>query len=349
MKKTNAILPWPPQLNQSMVLTAKIALIASATIALYFQDLVIIFSDALQNEANSYLLAIPILFIYLLYRKREILRAVASIESTHEPKNSKHVPTIAGVLLLLLAILVHQYGSLTFSPLIYHVFAIPVFITGLCLIFFNIQTVRQLAFPIAFLLLLTPPPSEILYAIGSTLSFITSKASFLIVRSLGVQSTLTTEYGNPLIQITRPNGSTMSFAVDIACSGIYSLLGFAMFAVFIAYIIRDKTWKRLSVFVIGIPLIYVMNITRVTTILLLGYYSKENVVQFFHLLGGGFLVFAGALLLLLVTEKGLKAKIFANTERKCTECSPEPMTNQDLCLTCGRILKPIFIKIDKSH
>ena len=48
-----------------------------------------------------------------------------------------------------------------------------------------------------------------------------------------MEAEISTAYGNPTITITQPNGTPLSFTVDIACSGIYSLIGFLIFAVFI--------------------------------------------------------------------------------------------------------------------
>jgi len=329
-------------------LSFKIAAVTIATIALFSQDLTMLFSDALQSETTSHLLAIPFLFAYLIYRKRKILRAVTPIKNTNEPKETRHLPLISGVLLAITAILLYWYGSYTFTPIEYHMLALPIFTAGLTLIIFNPQTLRQLAFPIAFLIFLMPPPSEILYAFGSTLSVISAEASNSIVNFFGIPSTITSEYGNPTIIITRPDNTLINFTVDIACSGIYSLIGFLIFAVFIAYIIRDKLWKKLALITIGIPLIYLLNIIRITIILTLGYnFGEELSLQTFHLLGGWILIFLGTLLLLAISEKILKTQFFTNKPEKCSQCSSKEKHTEESCSLCGRILKPLPISIDK--
>jgi len=335
------------RIRQSHVaLTVKIAAIALATLVLFSQDLAIIFNDALRSETTSHILAIPIIFTYLIYRKRKMLTAVTPLETQGQPKETKHLPTIAGILLFATAILLYWYGSYTFTPLEYHVAALPIFAAGLTLILFNPQTLRQLVFPIAFLIFLTPPPSEILYALGATLSIISSEASNAMVNASGVPSTLSSEYGNPTIMITRAKGATISFAVDIACSGVYSLIGFLIFAAFIAYIIRDKPWKKLALFTVGLPLIYLLNIIRITLILLMGYHFGEEIaLQIFHLLGGWTLIFLGTLLLLAISEKIFKTQIFAKPAEKCPKCNPKTKTKQNFCFTCGKILTPASAKL----
>jgi exosortase len=337
----------PTETNVTLV--AKIAVLTAATIVLFSQDLMILFNDALHSEITSYLLAIPFLFAYLIYRKRKMLRAVIPLENKNQPKETRHLSALAGILLSVTAILLYWHGSYTFTPLEYHMLSLPILAAGLTLILFNPQTLRQLAFPIAFLLFLTPPPNEILYTLGATLSVISSEAANRIVNIFGIPSTITSESGNPTIIITRPDGTPISFTVDIACSGIYSLIGFLIFALFIAYIIRDKPWKKLALILIGVPLIYLLNIVRITIILTLGYhYGEDLALQVFHLLGGWILIFLGTLLLLFISEKIFKTQIFANPVEKCPECNPKPQSNQSFCLACGRIFKPTDMAIHKT-
>ncbi len=340
---------FPHSTQDTFRIATKTGVIVLAVLTVFFQDLALIFEDALRNETTSYILAVPFILVYLIYRKRKMLRAVIPLENLDLPEEIRHLPIIAGITLSTTAILLYWYGSYTFTPLEYHMFALPIFAAGLLLVLFNTQTVRQLAFPIAFLTLLVPPPSEILYTLGSSLSVISSEASHIIISSLGIPSVLTSEYGNPIIQITRPGGATLSFAVDIACSGIYSLLGFLIFAVFIAYIIRDKPRKKLALFFIGFASIYILNITRITTILLIGYhYGEETALQLFHLLGGWFLIFTGALLLLAFAEKILRTPIFPKPAQQCSGCTLKPATSRTFCLICGRILKPAPVRFDRT-
>ncbi|MGQ9551910.1 MAG: exosortase/archaeosortase family protein [Candidatus Bathycorpusculaceae bacterium] len=336
--------------GSQIALGAKIAAITIFTLALFHQDLTILFSDALRSETTSHLLVIPALFTYLIYRKRKILRAVTPLQNRDQPKETRHIPLIAGILLSATAILLYWYGSYTFTPIEYHMFVLPIFVAGLSLILFNPQTLRQLLFPIAFLVFLVPPPSEILFAVGATLSVLSSLASNAIVNAVGIPSILTVEYGTPIITITRPDGTTtIPFAVDIACSGLYSLMGFLIFIAFVAYITRDKLWKKLALVVWGIPMVYLLNIIRITTILMVGYhYGEQLALQVFHLLGGWILIFIGTLLLLVAAEKILRAQIFTRSTAKCLQCNPNPQSHQTLCLACSRVLKPEETAIHKG-
>lgn len=325
----------------NFLIALKALAVAIALIALYFQDLNIVFNDALNNEVTSYIIIIPFLLAYLIYRKRKMLRAAISTKTQNQPKNTQHLPTLAGALLCIIAILLYWSGSYTFTPLEYHMLTLPLFAAGLTLALFNLQTLRQALFPIVFLLFLAPPPSEILYGLGSILSVISSEVSTAIVNVFGIPATLSGEFGTPTIVVTRPDSSVMNFSVDVACSGIYSLIGFVVFGAFVAFIVRDKLWKKALTFAIGFPLIYLLNVLRITIIIGIGYQIGEQfALDMFHLLGGWVLIFLGTLLLLLISEKIIKTKIFERKPTPCLSCkSDQPLSTETYCKACGRIQK----------
>lgn len=345
MKNMNLLMPS----KNSLVLALKVALIVVAAFAIFYQDLIIVANDALQSEFMSHILAIPFLFGYLIFRKRKMIRASIPLESSLSHERPFPYKELVGALLFLIAFLTYSYGSYTFTPLEYHMFALPIFVIACTLIIFNTQTLRQLAFPILFLFFLMPPPTQIVYALGSTLSIISTQASCIILNLFGLAAEISTTYGNPTITITQPNGTPLSFTVDIACSGIYSLIGFLIFATFIACIARTKTWKKPAIFLIGLPLIYLLNILRITIIVLLGcYYGIELAMNIFHLLGGWTLISLGTLLLLIITEKTLKIQLFTKKETiSCPECNPLTERKQNFCQACGRLLKYAEVKLSK--
>jgi exosortase len=326
-----------------LILGLKIATVLAAVLLVFRQDLAMVVVEALRNESTSYVLATPFLFAYLVYRKRKMLRAVMPLESQAQP-----FAMIVGVLLASTAIMFYWFGSNTSTPLEYHMLTLPIFAAGLTLILFNTKTVRELTFPLAFLVFLTPP-SEILSNVGPAFSVISSEASYGFMRLLGVPSTLTSELGNPVIQVARSSGQTLGFAVDAASSGICSLLGFLVFAVFVGYIIRDKPWKKLALLLIGFPLIYVLSIARIATILLIGYnFGMDVAIDLFLPLGGFILIFLGTLLLLFFSDRVFHTQIFSRPSKQCLECSIPFIADGSFCFSCGRILRPATAEFHKT-
>jgi exosortase len=329
----------------NLTVILKTSTVAAVTLAFYLQDLMILFANALQDEASMYILAIPVLFAYLLYRKRMMLRASVGFE--REPTRvTRRLTTLSGVLLCATAVVLYWFGSYTFTPLEYHVLTLPVFVAGLVLVLFNFQTLRQLAFPVVFLFFLQPPPSQILYGLGATLSVVSAEASNGLVNLFGVPSRILGEYGNPTILVTRPGGVPLRFTVDLACSGIFSLIGFVIFAAFIAYISRDKTWKKITIMALGLPLILVLNIVRITIILGIGYaYGEQLALQVFHALGASVLMFLGTLLILVVSDRFGKK---TSPRKVCDKCGANPVEPSiESCSKCGKLLHYPKIRLKK--
>ena len=117
-------------LSQNSASLAKITTLVGITILFFRQDFLILFIDALGSETNSHILAIPPLIIYLIYRKRKVLKIAVTFEKKGS-RETKHLPTTIGVLLLTIAVLIYWYGSYTFTPLEFHVGTLPIFIAGL--------------------------------------------------------------------------------------------------------------------------------------------------------------------------------------------------------------------------
>ena len=223
-----------------LVITLKFSVIAIAVVALYFQDLSIVFKGSLVDESMFHILAIPFIFAYLLYRKRKMINASLQPYQTIGNGLQKNFSTISGISLFVISIFIYWYGSYTFTPLEYHMITLPFLTAGLILILFNFQTLKQLLFPVAFLIFLTPPPSEILYGVGSSLANLSASASNFLANTFGVHSALSMSNTGPIITIIRPDQTPLPFNVDVACSGIYSIIGFVIFALFIAYITAGR-------------------------------------------------------------------------------------------------------------
>ncbi len=335
-------------LNQHRLAVAiKFSVIVLAVIAFYFQDLTMVFTGALTNESTYHILAIPFLFIYLLFRKRKMANASLLPSQAKTGAFRKYFDALVGVLLCASAVLVYWYGSYTFTPLEYHMLTLPFLAAGLVLILFGTQTLKQLIFPIAFLIFLTPPPDEILYGLGSALANLSASASNSVADVFGLHATLSSSNTGPVITLLRPNNVALPFNVDVACSGIYSIIGFTIFALVIAYITRGKLINKLAILILGIPLILALNIIRITTVLAIGYnFGEDLALQLFHAVGATVLMFVGTLVLLAITEKAFPKP---KPVPLCPSCNLSGISQSEpFCSGCGKLLKFPKTKLKKS-
>ena len=94
---------------------------------------------------------------------------------------------------------------------------LPLMAAGLILLLFNTEMLKQLIFPIGFLIFLTPPPDEILYGAGTALANLSALASSSLANLFGLHATLSSSNVGPIITLVRPNlAGALSFNVDVA-------------------------------------------------------------------------------------------------------------------------------------
>jgi exosortase/archaeosortase family protein len=147
-----------------------------------------------------------------------------------------------------------------------------------------------------------------------------------------------TEYGSPIISLTRANREVLLFAVDTACSGLYSLIGLLIFATFSAYISKGSLLRKIIVFILGFPIIYFLNILRIFLLIIIGYFAGvELALNVFHLLGGWVLLFSGTIIILTMADRVFNIEIFS---REIENCSHNHIESEGrYCIECGKILK----------
>jgi len=325
--------------------------ITLAILIVYWQDLTILANEALQSEAVSHIILIPFLISYLIYRKRELVKASFAFERLGGKAKLVSLNDIVGVVLCLSAFLLYWYGSYTFDALEYHIISLPLFVLGVILILFNMKTLRILIFPTLFLLFLIPPPSTITYTAGAVLANFHTQASYTLLKACGLDVQLESSYGAPTIMLNSKSESPVSFAVDLPCSGIYSLIAFIMFAAFLAYIISGPTTKKITLFLAGFSILQVLNIIRISSLVFIAcWLGQEIAMTIFHLLTGWLLIFIGMLVLLLMAEKIWKMQIFASPSKSspCPKCEKSLEKKEEFCTSCGKFLKKSPIKISKK-
>ncbi len=326
-------------------------LILMAISVVYRGDFEVLANEALHNEAASHIILVPFLVGFLLYKQRDLVKALQTLENSMKKTTFKYLDEVIGLALCLVAFLLYWYGSYTFYPLEYHLLSLPIFVAGIVIILFSLRTVLVLAFPILFLLFLIPPPAEIMYIIGGAMGNFNTQASYTILHTLGLPVTLQSSYGPPTIAITSSTGQPLQFAIDLACSGIYSLIAFSMFATFLAYITVAPILKKAGIFALGFTVFAVINVARITTIVSVGYwFGEETAMLIFHTVTGWLLILAGMFFILLIAEKFWNVQITQSAQEKaaCSTCNSNNQTHEKFCSKCGRFLSSISFKISRK-
>ena len=330
------------ELKNHLTLILFAAFVSLTILIVYGQDLTILVNEAVQNEALTHIVLVPFLTCFLIYRKRRLVKASLAMEALRSREERISLSEITGVALCISAFLLYWYGSYTFYPLEYHIASLLVFIIGMARMLLDTGTLRAIIFPILLLIFLIPLPFSIIFAAGGALGNLNTQASYELLRMTGVPVALSSEFGPPTIEIHDPPALPIQFGVDIPCSGIYSLIAFAMFATFIAYIAKGSIIKKIALFSIGFLMLQILNILRITLTVLIAYRIGEEVAMtLFHTFSGWFLIFVGMLLLLTTSEKILHLRIFGMTRNSasCAECDGESKGTGSFCSKCGKHLE----------
>jgi exosortase len=148
---------------------------------------------------------------------------------------------------------------------------------------------RNLAFPLGFLLFFVPLPAIVLNQVAFPLQLFAAKCS---VATLHGFSAPALRQGNT-IELA---GTTLEVAE--ACSGIRSLQALVALSTLVAYLGQKVLYKRILLVILSVPIAVVANASRVSgTGLIAHYYGMEKAEGFYHGFAG-WLVFAVALALL---------------------------------------------------
>jgi exosortase len=172
-------------------------------------------------------------------------------------------------------------------------------IVGLVLIVYGTNAVRTLAFPLAFLVFMVPLP--FIQDLTYRLQAMTVRSSSWALGAFGLPvSTLGAE-------ITLKNGPT--FTVGLICSGIDSLLALMALAAVYARILERSVPKRASLFVLAIPISFVGNTLRVTSIIVVASFINVGVATGWYHDVSSPLFFAIDFLLLILVGWILRLRI----------------------------------------
>jgi exosortase len=324
-----------------------IVLAVALVLLVYGNDLSVLANEALQNEALSHILLIPLFAGLLFYLKRDTVKASMNLEKYRRKDKTRYLDEAIGLALCIISFLTYWYGSYTFYPLEYHLLSLPIFVAGITLILLNLKALTALILPILFLAFLVPLPADFMYTAGGALANVNTQASYALLKALGVPVALSTDYGAPTLVLTTSAGQPASFTVDLPCSGIYSLIAFTMFATFLVLVALAPILKKAILFALGFIVFMILNIIRITTIVSIAHWFGQDIAMFlFHNIAGLVLTFAGMLLVLAVAERFLKIQILPKRRETppCPECGKDPRM-PSFCLNCGSFLKPLHTKI----
>jgi exosortase len=273
--------------------TAFILIAIVAVLALvYWPTLRWLVNAWMSNDYYSHGFLVPVVSGFFIWTKREYLK-------TRETSIIGFILIILGVLLYLAAFFwqIRVFGGLS----------LLIVIVGLVFFVYGVRVAKKLWFPLVFLLFMIPAPflQEIAYRLQET--SVVSSAWLLETLRFPITST------GPEIFM---KGTT--FTIGLPCSGINTLVALLALSAVYTYILTGSGLKRIGLFIIAFPVAIIANILRITSIIMVAYFSNvETAVGWYHDISSP-LFFAFAFLLLILISRIMKCRINYDLFRRQT-------------------------------
>ncbi len=165
---------------------------------------------------------------------------------------------------------------------------------------FGGEELRRQAFPLFYLAFVIPLPGWLTHPITGPLQNLVSWASSHIMLAAGYP---VARQGVALFV------GPYQLLVEEACSGLNSLIGLIAISLFYIYIIHRQTWRyAVTLMLFVIPIAIIVNIVRVTAIMLICYHLGDAAAQGIMHATTGMVLFILALLLVFAVDKLLSTR-----------------------------------------
>lgn len=204
---------------------------------------------------------VPLISLFLIWNKRARLSRL------------KVNPAKIGWAFLIPGVLIHIISSL-WQVYFSSGFALILIIPGLVLLFLGKEYLKQLAFPISFLIFMLPLPMVAIANLSFRLKILAAQISTAVINILGI----------PAIR----EGSVIKTAhsylmVEDPCSGIRSLISLIALGALMAYFSNLSKTKKTILFLSSIPIAVSTNVIRIVSLSLVSeVYGGKFATGVFH-------------------------------------------------------------------
>ena len=246
---------------------------------LYRTAIIEVVSAVLNREGSSHGVFIPFLSGFFIWTKRDII------------KNIKAQYDFLGLPLLALGLLppIIKFGT-------YHLHFIGFifFVAGMIFTVFGRTYFKHIAFPILFLITMTPLTGDVYYKAADYMRHITFSGSLVIISILKIPF-----YKDGWF-IQLPN-ALLEVAID--CSGIRYLISYFIFGLAYAYLFKTTLFSRITLVTLTIPISLTASILRLTTIFVLTYIFGPRMAEYWPHVFISWSVFFAVLVLAITSDQ----------------------------------------------
>jgi exosortase len=251
-----------------------VALVLAALYASVFPRLVRQWAD--EDDYTHGFLIVP-LVAWFVWEKRDRLLGTTIL------------PSLWGGALLAFGLLMLVVGTVG-AELFLQRFSLILVLAGLVWLILGGPILRELAFPISFLVFMIPLPAIVMNAIAFPLQLFAAQSATFCMQAAGVP---VLREGNTIVL------ANTTLEVVEACSGIRSLQALLALGAVYGYFTQKAAWKRWALLLLSVPIAIAANAFRVAGTGFLAHFIGPEAAQGFYHSFAGWIVFAVAFVLLL--------------------------------------------------
>ena len=269
---------WKPSYTMPAVVTIILLLIYSPTIAWMVDRWL---------AADSYFshgFLVPVVSLYIVWLKRNRLRTL------------KKAPLAWGVGLVILGLLIHVFSAFL-RVYFTSAYSFLLVLCGLILYFRGWPALRELAFPVGFLLFMIPLPLVAIVGITFKMKIFAAQCANKVINAMGVKAILE----GSIIKMRHTH-----VVVEDVCSGLRSLISLLALGALVAYFSKLSRLKKVVVFLSAGVMAILANVVRIVFMALTSeIYGAKFTEGFLHTLSG-LIVFVIAFAGLMIVVKELE-------------------------------------------
>ena len=258
-----------------------------AGVVFYSDTLRQLLNAVLRREESSHAVFVPLLSFYFVWRKRARLR-----EMQLRYDIIPGLGVVAGGLLLFSLARAHDY-------FFWECFSFVIVILGLAICFLGKDWLKEILFPVVFLISMIPIPEHVYGTMADWLREAAISASTQVLALIGVP------FLREDLMIHLPN---TALNINIGCSGIRYLLSYFFFGIAYAYLYRTKTSQRVLLVCLTIPISLMASTLRLTSIALLAYYIGPHMATYWPHVITSWLVFLSVLAFFVALDQWLVSR-----------------------------------------
>jgi exosortase len=242
---------------------------------LFFRTLSGLVSDWSSDPNFSHGFLIPVIFLYMVWYKKDQLRKIPI------------QPSRIGLGIIILGLLVHVAANIG-AELFMMRFSMVITLSGIIIYALGISMFKAVLIPVAYLILMIPIPAILWNQVAFPLQLLAAKLSAGMIAWIGIP---VYREGNIL------HLAVTSLEVVDACSGLRSLTSLLALTGIFAYMAPLSVVKKWVLFFSAVPIAVAVNVIRLTvTAAMAVWISPDTAHGFLHDMSG-LIIFGAALVL----------------------------------------------------